>query len=75
MSIKIYIDIDKVLKQRGWTLTQLSEKTGISIGNLSNIRKEKAITFKTLNRIANTIGEPDPMKLISVEVEEKTKKL
>lgn len=73
MSIKIYIDIDKVLKQRGWTLTQLS--TGISIGNLSNIRKEKAITFKTLNRIANTIGEPDPMKLISVEVEEKTKKL
>ncbi|PGT81578.1 helix-turn-helix transcriptional regulator [Bacillus sp. AFS040349] len=73
MSVKIYIDIDKVLQKRGMTLTQLADKTGIAKGNLSNIRKEKAITFRTLNKIASAIGETDPMNLLSVEVKQKEK--
>ncbi|WP_338786261.1 helix-turn-helix transcriptional regulator [Metabacillus sp. FJAT-53654] len=75
VSIKIYFDIDRILKQRGWTLTQLAEKTGVSKGNLSTIRKEKAITFRTLNKIANALNEPDLMNLVTVEVENKKEKL
>ncbi|MGE1103407.1 helix-turn-helix domain-containing protein [Peribacillus simplex] len=69
MSVEIYVDIEKILKSRGITLTQLSDKTGIDKGNLSRIKnKKKPITFKTLNKIASVLGEEDPMSLISVEV-------
>jgi hypothetical protein len=34
----------------------------------TRIKNERAITFRTLNRIANALGEKDPMSLISVEV-------
>ncbi|MGY3315771.1 DNA-binding Xre family transcriptional regulator [Peribacillus simplex] len=71
MSVEIYIDIEKILKSRGITLTQLSDRTGIDKGNLSRIKSKKPITFKTLNKIASALGEEDPMSLISVEVRTK----
>ncbi|GAA1379960.1 helix-turn-helix domain-containing protein [Peribacillus frigoritolerans] len=71
MSVEIYVDIEKILKSRGLTLTQLADKTGIHKQALSRIKIERAITFKTLNKIASTLGENDPMSLISVEVKTK----
>jgi DNA-binding Xre family transcriptional regulator len=29
MSVEIYVDIEKILKSRGLTLTQLADKTGL----------------------------------------------
>ncbi|CAK6470822.1 hypothetical protein BFRIG_00803 [Peribacillus frigoritolerans] len=71
MSVEIYVDIEKILKSRGMTLTQLADKTGIHKQALSRIKIERAITFKTLNKIASALGENDPMSLISVEVKTK----
>lgn len=71
MSVEIYVDIEKILKSRGLTLTQLADKTGIHKQALSRIKIERAITFKTLNKIASALGENDPMSLISVEVKTK----
>lgn len=68
MSFEIYVDIEKILKSRGMTVTQLADKTGLHKQALSRIKNERAITFRTLNRIANALGEEDPMSLISVEV-------
>ncbi|MEC0273887.1 helix-turn-helix domain-containing protein [Peribacillus frigoritolerans] len=68
MSVEIYVDIEKILKSRGMTMTQLADRTGLHKQALSRIKVERAITFKTLNRIANALGEEDPMSLISVEV-------
>ncbi|MCK2020777.1 helix-turn-helix domain-containing protein [Peribacillus frigoritolerans] len=71
MSVEIYVDIEKILKSRGLTLTQLADKTGIHKQALSRIKIERAITFRTLNKIASALGEEDPMSLISVEVRTK----
>ncbi|CAH0256288.1 hypothetical protein SRABI80_03107 [Peribacillus frigoritolerans] len=71
MSVEIYVDIEKILKSRGMTLSLLSDRTGIDKGNLSRIKNKKPITFKTLNKIASALGEKDPMSLISVEVRDK----
>lgn len=71
MSVEIYVDIEKILKSRGMTLTQLADKTGIHKQALSRIKIERAITFRTLNRIASALGEEDPVSLISVEVRTK----
>jgi DNA-binding Xre family transcriptional regulator len=71
MSVEIYVDIEKILKSRGLTLTQLADKTGIHKQALSRIKIERAITFRTLNKIASALGEEDPMSLISVQVRTK----
>jgi putative transcriptional regulator len=71
MSVKFYVDIDKILKQKGMTLTQLADKTGLHKQALSRIKTERAINFKTLNKIATGLGETDPLNLLTVEVEQK----
>ncbi|MEH7504935.1 helix-turn-helix transcriptional regulator [Neobacillus drentensis] len=75
MSVHFYVDIEKILKSRGMTVTQLADKTGFHKETISRIKKDKAITFRTLNKLASGLGETDPMKLISVEVENKNEKL
>lgn len=71
MSVRFYVDIDRILKSRGMSLTQLADKTGIHKQALSRIKIERAITLKTLNKLATGLGETDPTNLLSVEVENK----
>jgi putative transcriptional regulator len=49
----IEIHLDKLLADRGMTLTQLSEQVGVTIVNLSVLKngRAKAIRFSTLTRL------------------------
>lgn len=55
MGIKVKLDL--VLVKKGMRLTELSEKTGISIQNLSILKtnKGKAIRFSTLEALCNAL--------------------
>lgn len=46
----IRVTLDRVLEQRGMTLTDLSERVGITLANLSILKtnKARAIRFTTL---------------------------
>ena len=50
-SIKIKLDV--VLRHKGVTLKELSEKTGLTISNLSNIKNNRiaCIRFSTLEKL------------------------
>jgi len=50
------------------SLTELANKTGIHKQSLFKIKKTKKITFSTLNRIANSLGETDLDGLVSAEI-------
>lgn len=56
MGIKVRLDL--VLVQKGMKLTELSDKTGISIQNLSILKtnKGKAIRFSTLEALCNALN-------------------
>jgi putative transcriptional regulator len=56
MTIKVNLDL--VLVQKGMKLTELSEKTGISIQNLSILKtnKAKAIRFSTLEALCEALN-------------------
>jgi len=68
MSIHFYVDIDKILERKKMSLTELANKTGIHKQSLFKIKKTKKITFSTLNRIANSLGETDLDGLVSAEI-------
>jgi putative transcriptional regulator len=53
----IIINIDVMLAKRKMSVTQLSEKVGITMANLSILKngKAKAIRFSTLEAICNTL--------------------
>lgn len=53
----IIIKLDEVLAKRKMTLTQLSEKVGITIANLSILKsgKARAIRLSTLQAICKTL--------------------
>lgn len=55
MSIKI--NIDMMLVKRGMSVTELSEKVGITISNISILKngKAKAIRFSTLTGICKAL--------------------
>lgn len=49
--------IKQIRLQRGWTLTDVSEKTGISIGTLSKLENGKTkLNFTSVNKLANGLG-------------------
>jgi len=54
----IEIHLDKLLADRGMTLTQLSELVGVTIVNLSILKngRAKAIRFSTLTRLCEVLG-------------------
>lgn len=56
MGIKVKLDL--ILVQRGMRLTELSERTGISIQNLSILKtnKGKAIRFSTLEALCDALS-------------------
>lgn len=53
----IIVRLDRMMADRKISLNELSEKVGISIVNLSNLKtgKVKAIRFSTLNKICKEL--------------------
>lgn len=55
--MSIIVTLDEMLHQRRMTLTQLSEKIGITLANLSILKtgKARAIRFSTLEAICEAL--------------------
>ncbi|MEU0696062.1 helix-turn-helix transcriptional regulator [Streptomyces niveus] len=53
----IRIHLDRILAERGMTLTELSARVGITVVNLSVLKngRAKAIRFSTLSRICDVL--------------------
>ncbi|MET4923510.1 helix-turn-helix transcriptional regulator [Streptomyces sp. PSRA5] len=53
----IRIHLDRILAERGMTLTELSAQVGITVVNLSVLKngRAKAIRFSTLSRICDVL--------------------
>ncbi len=64
----IIINLDVMLAKRKMSLTKLSEKVGITMSNLSILKKgkAKAIRFSTLEAICNAL-ECQPGDIIEYE--------
>lgn len=56
--MSISVKLDRVLLDRGMSLTELSERVGVTIANLSILKtgKAKAIRFSTLEAICKELG-------------------
>ena len=54
----IIVKLDDILHERRMTLTELSERVGVSLPNLSILKtgKARAIRFSTLHRICEALG-------------------
>jgi len=54
----ISVKLDRVLLERGMSLTELSERVGVTIANLSILKtgKAKAIRFSTLEAICKELN-------------------
>ena len=68
MSATIKINLDLLLVQRKMSLTELSEKVGITLANLSILKrgKARAIRFSTLVAICEALG-CEPGDLLELE--------
>jgi putative transcriptional regulator len=56
-SVTIRVTLDKMLAERDMSLTELSERVGITIANLSILKtgKAKAVRFTTLEKICQVL--------------------
>ena len=56
--MSISVKLDRVLLERGMSLTELSERVGVTIANLSILKtgKAKAIRFSTLEAICKELN-------------------
>ncbi len=54
----ITVKLDRILLERGMSLTELSERVGVTIANLSILKtgKAKAIRFSTLEAVCKELG-------------------
>ena len=64
----VRVHVDKVLADRGMTLTELSEQVGITLANLSILKtgKARAIRFSTLGALCEAL-DCQPGDLLSYE--------
>ncbi|PFG34241.1 helix-turn-helix domain-containing protein [Sanguibacter antarcticus] len=64
---RIVCHLDAALTSRGMTLTELSERTGITMANLSILKnnRAKAIRFSTLTLVCDAL-DATPAELFSV---------
>ena len=64
----IAIHLDKLLADRGMTLTELSERVGVSVVNLSILKngRARAIRFSTLTRLCEVL-DCQPGDLLSYD--------
>lgn len=56
--MSIAVKLDRVLLDRGMSLTELSERVGVTIANLSILKtgKAKAIRFSTLEAVCKELN-------------------
>ena len=54
----IYLNLDRVLLDRDMTLTELAERIGIALPNLSILKtnKARAVRFSTLSALCRELG-------------------
>jgi putative transcriptional regulator len=54
----IHVTLDRLLEERGLTLTELSERIGITLANLSILKtnKARAIRFSTLEALCRELN-------------------
>ena len=54
----IGVHLDRLLAERGMTLTELSERVGVTVVNLSILKngRAKAIRFSTLSKLCDVLG-------------------
>ncbi|MFT8988966.1 MAG: helix-turn-helix transcriptional regulator [Gluconobacter albidus] len=54
----VQVNLDELLKARGMSLTELSEKVGLTLANLSILKtgKAKAIRFSTLEALCRVLN-------------------
>jgi putative transcriptional regulator len=66
--VPVVVHLDEVLTERGMTLTELSERVGITLANLSILKtgKAKAIRFSTLDVLCEVL-DCQPGDLIAWE--------
>jgi putative transcriptional regulator len=71
MAATIKVNLDLLLLQRKMTLTELSEKVGITLANLSILKrgKGKAIRFSTLVALCEAL-DCEPGDLLQIERED-----
>jgi putative transcriptional regulator len=67
VSHRIVCHLDEVLAEQSMTLTELSERTGITMANLSILKnnRAKAIRFSTLTLVCDAL-DTTPAELFSV---------
>jgi len=55
---RIHCRLDEVLAERGMTLTELSERVGVTVVNLSVLKnnRARAIRFSTLTAMCDVLG-------------------
>ncbi len=70
--MSISVKLDRVLLERGMSLTELSERVGVTIANLSILKtgKAKAIRFSTLEAICKELN-CQPGEILSFDDEGK----
>lgn len=54
----IRVNLDRVLQERRMTLSELSDRVGVTLANLSILKtgKARAVRFSTLDAICATLG-------------------
>lgn len=64
--MSIRVNLDKILAERGLSLTTLSERVGVTIANLSILKtgKAKAVRFSTLDALCRVL-ECQPGDILS----------
>jgi putative transcriptional regulator len=67
----IQVMLDRMLEKRGMTLTELSERMGITLANLSILKtnKARAIRFSTLEALCRELDCQPGDLLVNVEEE------
>ena len=72
--MSIIVKLDDMLHERRMTLTELSEKIGLTLANLSILKtgKARAIRFSTLEAICEALAcQPGDLLAFASTVEEK----
>ncbi|WP_435743582.1 helix-turn-helix domain-containing protein [Nocardioides sp. SYSU DS0663] len=55
---RVVVHLDALLEERGMTLTELADRVGVSIVNLSKLKNGhvRAIRFSTLTAVCDALG-------------------
>ena len=63
---RIAVHLDRLLEQRGMTLTQLAERVGVTVVNLSILKNGRARAFSTLAALCDAL-DCQPADLLTCE--------